>query len=158
MKRGKGQIPVADYSLAAQALPDYAQVSSQTASDASATGRPQAASPDPAGPVSSASQSSVSGQKVHTRQDNDDARRTSGDGTSTSGEASQSQHRGHEGPHSRIRSQRYKQGHRSRASSSNQEGQRAVYSFCMCPGGQIVPTSTNPEELCINGMSFRCAP
>ncbi|KAI7842970.1 hypothetical protein COHA_003375 [Chlorella ohadii] len=31
---------------------------------------------------------------------------------------------------------------------------RGVYSFCMCPGGQIVPTSTNEEELCINGMSF----
>jgi len=24
----------------------------------------------------------------------------------------------------------------------------------MCPGGQIVPTSVNPEELCVNGMSF----
>ena len=34
---------------------------------------------------------------------------------------------------------------------------RGVYSFCMCPGGQIVPTSVNPEELCINGMSFRSA-
>lgn len=32
--------------------------------------------------------------------------------------------------------------------------QRACYSFCMCPGGQIVPTSTVPEELCVNGMSF----
>lgn len=31
---------------------------------------------------------------------------------------------------------------------------RAVYSFCMCPGGQVVPTSTNPDYLCINGMSF----
>lgn len=31
---------------------------------------------------------------------------------------------------------------------------RGIYSFCMCPGGQIVPTSTNEEELCINGMSF----
>lgn len=31
---------------------------------------------------------------------------------------------------------------------------RAVYSFCMCPGGSIVPTGTNAEELCINGMSF----
>lgn len=31
---------------------------------------------------------------------------------------------------------------------------RGVYSFCMCPGGQIVPTSTCEEELCINGMSF----
>eukprot|EP00884_Botryococcus_braunii_P001466 jgi/Botrbrau1/1131/Bobra.0162s0026.2 len=34
------------------------------------------------------------------------------------------------------------------------DAERHVYSFCMCPGGQIVPTSTNPEELCINGMSF----
>ena len=24
----------------------------------------------------------------------------------------------------------------------------------MCPGGQIVPTSTDPAELCVNGMSF----
>lgn len=32
--------------------------------------------------------------------------------------------------------------------------QRGVYSFCMCPGGQIVPTCTVPSELCINGMSF----
>ncbi|KAL7193498.1 hypothetical protein ACSBR2_025165 [Camellia fascicularis] len=31
---------------------------------------------------------------------------------------------------------------------------RGCYSFCMCPGGQVVPTSTNPSELCINGMSF----
>eukprot|EP00466_Bigelowiella_natans_P006109 jgi/Bigna1/143095/aug1.75_g17803 len=29
-----------------------------------------------------------------------------------------------------------------------------VYSFCMCPGGQIVPTSIVEDELCINGMSF----
>eukprot|EP00741_Cyanophora_paradoxa_P022905 tig00021525_g22125.t1 len=32
--------------------------------------------------------------------------------------------------------------------------ERAVYSFCMCPGGQIVVTSTTEEELCLNGMSF----
>ena len=32
--------------------------------------------------------------------------------------------------------------------------QRGVYSFCMCPGGQIVPASTDPGELCVNGMSF----
>lgn len=31
---------------------------------------------------------------------------------------------------------------------------RGAYSFCMCPGGQIVPTSLNPDELCVNGMSF----
>ena len=35
MQRGKGRVPVADYSLTAQALPDYAEVSSQTAMHAS---------------------------------------------------------------------------------------------------------------------------
>ncbi|XP_062231368.1 uncharacterized protein LOC133928879 isoform X2 [Phragmites australis] len=34
------------------------------------------------------------------------------------------------------------------------EQSRSCYSFCMCPGGQVVLTSTNPSELCINGMSF----
>ncbi|XP_071742174.1 uncharacterized protein [Rutidosis leptorrhynchoides] len=32
--------------------------------------------------------------------------------------------------------------------------QRSCYSFCMCPGGQVVVTSIDPSELCINGMSF----
>jgi len=31
---------------------------------------------------------------------------------------------------------------------------RGAYSFCQCPGGQIVPSSTEHGELCINGMSF----
>ncbi|PRQ46083.1 putative FAD dependent protein [Rosa chinensis] len=31
---------------------------------------------------------------------------------------------------------------------------RSCYSFCMCPGGQVVLTSTNPSEICVNGMSF----
>ncbi len=31
---------------------------------------------------------------------------------------------------------------------------RGAYSFCMCPGGQIVPASTEEEEVCVNGMSF----
>lgn len=30
---------------------------------------------------------------------------------------------------------------------------RGVYSFCMCPGGQIVPSHTLPEGICVNGMS-----
>ena len=38
--------------------------------------------------------------------------------------------------------------------STKQRSTRACYSFCMCPGGQIVPTSTDPLELCVNGMSF----
>lgn len=40
------------------------------------------------------------------------------------------------------------------SNSTKQSAQYGCYSFCMCPGGQIVPTSTNPNELCINGMSF----
>ena len=30
---------------------------------------------------------------------------------------------------------------------------RGVYSFCMCPGGFIVPSSTAPNQIVINGMS-----
>ena len=30
---------------------------------------------------------------------------------------------------------------------------RGVYSFCMCPGGVIVPAATAPGELVVNGMS-----
>lgn len=30
---------------------------------------------------------------------------------------------------------------------------RGVYSFCMCPGGFIVPASTAPDEMVVNGMS-----
>lgn len=33
------------------------------------------------------------------------------------------------------------------------EGGRGVYSFCMCPGGVVVTTPTEPGALCINGMS-----
>ncbi|MEX2591526.1 MAG: FAD-binding protein [Anditalea sp.] len=31
--------------------------------------------------------------------------------------------------------------------------QRGVFSFCMCPGGFIVPAATSPGEIVINGMS-----
>lgn len=30
---------------------------------------------------------------------------------------------------------------------------RGVYSFCMCPGGFIVPSATGPEQIVVNGMS-----
>ncbi len=30
---------------------------------------------------------------------------------------------------------------------------RGVYSFCMCPGGQVVPSPTQAEGICVNGMS-----
>ncbi|PIE90591.1 MAG: hypothetical protein CR997_04950 [Acidobacteria bacterium] len=32
-------------------------------------------------------------------------------------------------------------------------GKRGVYSFCMCPGGFVVPTPTEPGRMAINGMS-----
>lgn len=34
------------------------------------------------------------------------------------------------------------------------ENNRGVFSFCMCPGGFIVPASTDPECLVVNGMSL----
>lgn len=35
----------------------------------------------------------------------------------------------------------------------NSKSKHGVYSFCMCPGGYVVNTSTNKNRLCINGMS-----
>ena len=32
---------------------------------------------------------------------------------------------------------------------------RGVYSFCMCPGGQVIPCASEPGMLCVNGMSNR---
>lgn len=34
-----------------------------------------------------------------------------------------------------------------------QQDGRGVYSFCMCPGGFVVPSSSGPDELVVNGMS-----
>lgn len=31
--------------------------------------------------------------------------------------------------------------------------ERGVWSFCMCPGGMIIPSSTEPEMMVVNGMS-----
>lgn len=35
-----------------------------------------------------------------------------------------------------------------------QVNDKGVFSFCMCPGGLIVPTATAPGELVVNGMSL----
>lgn len=37
---------------------------------------------------------------------------------------------------------------------SAQVDERGVYSFCMCPGGWIVPSQAEPETLVVNGMSL----
>ncbi len=34
-----------------------------------------------------------------------------------------------------------------------QENERGVYSFCMCPGGFVVPCATSPDQIVVNGMS-----
>ncbi len=35
----------------------------------------------------------------------------------------------------------------------DQVNERGVYSFCMCPGGHIVPAGSNGNEIVVNGMS-----
>lgn len=37
---------------------------------------------------------------------------------------------------------------------SHREGTRACYSFCMCPGGQVVAAQSEPESIVTNGMSY----
>lgn len=36
---------------------------------------------------------------------------------------------------------------------SCQQGGRGVYSFCMCPGGFVIPAASGPNQLVVNGMS-----
>lgn len=38
-------------------------------------------------------------------------------------------------------------------SMTAQVGERGVYSFCMCPGGFVVPAATGEEQIVVNGMS-----
>jgi len=39
-------------------------------------------------------------------------------------------------------------------SVSMREGNRGVYSFCMCPGGLVMASSSDPESIVTNGMSY----
>lgn len=65
-----------------------------------------------------------------------------------------------EHPQSLIDEIQYKQNPRSKflpASSYRLAAQvtgRGVFSFCMCPGGLIVPSATSPGEIVVNGMSM----
>lgn len=36
---------------------------------------------------------------------------------------------------------------------SYREGERGVYTFCMCPGGMVVPSASEPDTVVTNGMS-----
>src|SRR5690606_27702480 len=35
-----------------------------------------------------------------------------------------------------------------------QAGDRGIWTFCMCPGGHLMPTSAQHGHLAINGMSY----
>jgi uncharacterized FAD-dependent dehydrogenase len=35
-----------------------------------------------------------------------------------------------------------------------QAGERGIWTFCMCPGGHLLPTGAQPGHLAINGMSY----
>ena len=37
---------------------------------------------------------------------------------------------------------------------SCQVGEKGIFSFCMCPGGLVVPAATSPGEIVVNGMSL----
>ena len=41
-----------------------------------------------------------------------------------------------------------------RLTSHNKASNRSTYSFCCCPGGQVVPASTSSDLVVVNGMSF----
>lgn len=36
---------------------------------------------------------------------------------------------------------------------SDTKGERGVYTFCMCPGGEVVPATSQELGVCVNGMS-----
>ena len=40
-----------------------------------------------------------------------------------------------------------------RLTYNDEKTKRGVYSFCMCPGGEVVNSSSEPGMLCVNGMS-----
>ncbi len=37
---------------------------------------------------------------------------------------------------------------------NDKKGRRSAYTFCMCPGGEVVASGTEPEGLTVNGMSY----
>jgi hypothetical protein len=50
--------------------------------------------------------------------------------------------------HPRLKAAEYRLTYQSKALN------RAVYSFCMCPGGLVVGAASEQERLCVNGMSY----
>lgn len=36
-----------------------------------------------------------------------------------------------------------------------EDKERRVYTFCMCPGGEVIASASSPGALCVNGMSYQ---
>ncbi len=41
-----------------------------------------------------------------------------------------------------------------RVTQKEEEGTRACYSFCMCPGGRVIVCASTPQQITTNGMSY----
>ncbi len=167
VQRGKGRIPVADYRLAADVLPEWSNIAPSTVQQAAqrlgaaaaANSEPQAAQPH-AGTSQTENSAAAAAMVADGRRSSDPLAPT---GTAPlpgrDGSAASAQE------HQADTASRQALGREGSAPQQKQPGpsdshslaKRGVYSFCMCPGGQIVCTSTSSSELCINGMSFRSA-
>jgi hypothetical protein len=134
VQRGKGKIPVADYKLNIE-VPDDTWQGSKTSGTAPETAQGAKTGTREETYIASRTEKGASEEVGRDKRDDTNTR--------TSGVLAPSGGGGIE---------EYGGSSTGRAVPA---GQRGVYSFCMCPGGQIVCTSTNPEELCLNGMSFR---
>ena len=165
VQRGKGRIPVADYRLAADVLPEWSDITPGTVQQAAA------ANPEPKGaqPHAGTTQSQDSSNKNNNAAAAAmvaDGRRSSDPLTPTGTAAlpgeqgsavAAQQHQADTASHQVLDREGSAPQQKQPGPSDSHIAKRGVYSFCMCPGGQIVCTSTSREELCINGMSFRSA-
>ena len=174
MQRGKGRIPVADYRLAADVLPEWSDITPGTVQHAeqrsgaaaAANSEPQGAQPHAGtAQAQNSSESNNNNAAAAAAAMVADGRRSS-DPLAPTGTAplpgregsaaSAQQHQADTASHQAL-GREGSAPQQEQPGPSDQSHTRGVYSFCMCPGGQIVCTSTSRSELCINGMSFRSA-
>lgn len=62
---------------------------------------------------------------------------------------------GESAKHSKLHAAEYSLTHQVNDKSMGTEsmGKRGIFSFCMCPGGLILPSPTEPNKMAVNGMS-----
>ena len=174
VQRGRGRIPVADYRLAADVLPEWSDITPGTMQQAAqrsnaaaaATCEPQAAQPRAGTTQAHDSSNNDNSNAVAAAAMVADGRRSS-DPLAPTGTAplpgrqgsaaSAPQHQADTASHQALGREGTARQQKQPGPSDSHLAKRGVYSFCMCPGGQVVCTSTSQEELCINGMSFRSA-